>query len=288
MEVKAPLGSLWEQGSAALFPAGRPQLGPSAPCRAWQGERDRKTDLGSSPSPAGAAEGLPRAVRQGEERRRSWELRSSELPGGEPGTSAPDGPARGRASRSSPSPAEPRASPGKLYFRGPTVVRSFLPHRPAFFWAGRSLAWGIALAPVCWGGSVPMNLAPALLPWTTLHKAAARGPSCLPVSPGLSQFVGAALGALDQSLAQLCRLCKQGASSCALAMLRPQGWVPRRGAGPGHGDSPWGLGCPCLPQQIPTPSPGKLGHLSPSSRSCWTEEPLCSLSGEVPGPSPSQ
>lgn len=112
LEVKAPLGFVWEQGSAAPSPAGRPQPGPSALCRAWQGERDRKTDLGSSPS---AAEGLPRAVRQGEERRRSWELHSSELLGWEPGTSAPDGPARGRASRSSPSPAEPRASPDKLY-----------------------------------------------------------------------------------------------------------------------------------------------------------------------------
>lgn len=109
-EVKVPLGSVWEQRSAALSSAGRPQLGPSALYRAWQGERDRKTELGSSPSLslAGAAEGLPRAALQGEERRRSWELRGSELPGPEPGTSAPDGPARGRASCSSPSPAEHR------------------------------------------------------------------------------------------------------------------------------------------------------------------------------------
>ena len=115
LEMKAPLGSLWEQGSAAPSPAGKPQLGPSVLCRAWQGETDRKTDLGSSPSPAEAAEGLPRAVREGEERQHSWELRGSELLGWEPSTSAPDGPARGRASHSSPSPAEPRASPDEPY-----------------------------------------------------------------------------------------------------------------------------------------------------------------------------
>lgn len=115
LEVKAVLRSLWEQGSAVLSPAQRPQLEPSALCRAWQGERDRKTDLGSSSSAAGAAEGLPRAVRQGEERRRSWELHGSELLGWEPGTSAPDGPAQGRASCSSPSPAEPRTSQDEPY-----------------------------------------------------------------------------------------------------------------------------------------------------------------------------
>lgn len=68
-----------------------------------------------------------------------------------------------------------------------------------------------------------------------------------------------------------------------LAELRLQGWFPERGAGPGGGGNPWGLRCPRLPQQIPTSSPARLEHLNPSSRSCWTEERLCSLSGEVPG-----
>ena len=56
------------------------------------------------------------------------------------------------------------------------------------------------------------------------------------MSPSLHQFVGTALGDLDQSLAQLRRLCKLAASSHVLAMLRPHGWLPARGVGLG----PWG------------------------------------------------
>lgn len=80
-----------------------------------------------------------------------------------------------------------------------------------------------------------------------------------------------------------CAECTQGASSPAVPELRLQRWFPVSGAGPGCGGNPCGLDCPCLLRLVPTPSPGRLGHLSPSSRSYWTEEPLCSPSGEVPG-----
>lgn len=101
--------------------------------------KDRKRDLGSSPSPVEASEGLPRALQQGEERQRSWELRDSKLVGWEPGTSAPDGPAH----------EERLLAPRLLQrspFKGsqPSVVRSLLPY--CLFWAGLLLVWGIALA----------------------------------------------------------------------------------------------------------------------------------------------
>lgn len=67
-----------------------------------------------------------------------------------------------------------------------------------------------------------------------------------------------------------------------VAELRLQGWFPEL-QGQAAGGNPWELGCPCLPQQIPTPSPGSLEHLNPSFRSCCTEEPLDSFFGEMPG-----
>ena len=114
-------------------------------------------------------------------------------------------------------------------------MRSLLPHCPAFSGLGSRLC-GASLWHQCAGWSFPRSLAPALLPWTTLPEAAAWSPSCLPMSPSLHQFVGTALGDLDQTLAQLCRLCKLAASRRVLAMLRPHGWLPARGVGLG----PWG------------------------------------------------
>lgn len=269
LKVKVPLGSLWEQRSAALSSAGRPQLGPSVLYRAWQGERDRKTELGSSPSLAGAAEGLPRAAPQGEERQHSWELCGSKLPGPEPGTSAPDGPARGRASCSSPSLAEHR----QAVLKGSQCSGVFPAPLPCISRLHVASLWH-----QCVGGIFPQSLASVLLPRTTLPGVP---PACL-LPPACVNLWGQRWGTWIIPLPS-CAECTQGASSPAVAEPRLRRWFPASGAGPGCGGNPCRLDCPCVLQLVPTPSPGRLGHLSPSSRSCWTEEPLCSPSGEVPG-----
>lgn len=102
-----------------------PILGPQHCAKPGKG-KDRKRDLGSSPSPVEVGEGLPRVLQLGEERQRSWELRDSELVGWEPDTSAPDGPAH----------EEGLLAPHLLQrspFKGsqPRVLRSLLSHCPA-------------------------------------------------------------------------------------------------------------------------------------------------------------
>lgn len=102
-----------------------PILGPQHCAKPGKG-KDRKRDLGSSPSPVEVGEGLPRVLQLGEERQRSWELRDSELVGWEPDTSAPDGPAH----------EEVLLAPHLLQrspFKGsqPGVLRSLLSHCPA-------------------------------------------------------------------------------------------------------------------------------------------------------------
>lgn len=44
--------SLVSQGSAVLSQQGRPQYGDPCSAETWQGERDSKAGIGSSPSPA--------------------------------------------------------------------------------------------------------------------------------------------------------------------------------------------------------------------------------------------
>lgn len=123
-----------------LSPAGRPPAWALSSVQSLARGKDRKRDLGSSPSPVEAGEGLPRALQQGEERRRSWELRDSELVGWEPGTSAPDGPAPEEglpAPHFSPSPEEPvQGVPVQCSEASPSPL-------PCLFWAGRLPVWGI-------------------------------------------------------------------------------------------------------------------------------------------------
>lgn len=143
VELEPTLVFLCEQRSAVLSPARRPPTWALSTVQSLARGKDRKRDLGSSTSPVKAGEGLPRALQQGEERRRSWELRDSETVGWEPGTSAPDGPAQEEgllAPHSLPSPEEP--------FQGVLAQCSEVSPAPLFclFWAGLLPVWGIALA----------------------------------------------------------------------------------------------------------------------------------------------
>lgn len=61
-----------------------------------------------------------------------------------------------------------------------------------------------------------------------ITETAAQGSSCLPVSSIPCHLVGTDLGDLDQSFVYLCRLCKEAASSCALAVWRLHGSFPER------------------------------------------------------------
>lgn len=111
---------------AVLSPAGRPPAWALSTVESLARGKDRKRDLGSSLSPIEAGEELPRALQRGEESKRSWELRDSELLGWEPGTSAPDGPAHEEGLLA---PHLLQRSPFKR--SQPGVVRSLLPHCPA-------------------------------------------------------------------------------------------------------------------------------------------------------------
>lgn len=146
-----------------LSPAGRPPTWALNTVQSLARGKDRKRDLGSSPSPLEAGEGLPRALQQGEERQRSWELRDSELVGWEPGTSAPDGPAQEEglpAPHSSPSPEE-------LFQEVPAQCSDISPaQNRQDSGAGLLLVWGIALAQ-CAGEVFPQK--PGLFTATLDH-----------------------------------------------------------------------------------------------------------------------
>lgn len=174
--------------------------------------KDRKRDLGSSPSAVEVGEGLPRALQQGEERQRSWELRDSELVGWEPGTSAPDGPAH----------EEGLLAPHLLQrspFKGsqPSVVRSLLPHCPDLGWTVAHV--GHYTGTVCWEGLSPgawfihCYAGPC-----SLKKLPRIPPACLCL-PFSVILWGQIWGTWISPLA-ICADCKEAASSCALAVWR--------------------------------------------------------------------
>lgn len=256
-----------------------PQLGPSALCRAWQGERTEKEILAllSLPSRSGwgAAKGFAAGRRKTAFMGAAW-LRAAGL--GARHVSTWWASTRGRAfftlhllqrspfKRSQPS----------------VVVRSLLPHCPACSVLDCCLC-GHCTGTVCWGGLSPGALVRSLLPWTILAETAARDPSCLPVST-LCHLVGVDLGDLDQSFVHMCRLCKEAASSCALAVWRLHGSFPEN-AGLGLWGVILGAEQSSPLRAVPHPFSRQAGACleNPSSRSHWTEEPLCSPFGEVPG-----
>lgn len=169
-------------------------------------------------------------------------------------------------------------------FKGfqPSVVRSLLPHCPAYSGLDCCLCGALHWHSVL-GRSFPRSLVCSLLPWTMLAETAAQDPSCLRVSSTviwwgqtcgiwISPFAFCAHSAKKQPpvVHWLCGGCTDRSHrECRARDMRVI-----LGAG---------LSSPLTADPCPLSRQAGACLENPSSRSHWTEEPLCSLFGEVPG-----